>query len=647
MNSLHDLIARLQKIQEAEPVPAAVPAPAEKSLPPITVTAPAPAPAAAPETMDQAIDRREKAAMAKQILKNAVKKKADLDMVNGYYIEAETGTLLHNMIANRQMAGQNSSTVVTTRDISFGQGKEFADQLTNIGLKITPEVVNNPGIFGWKWTESSKTILKINLKDLERIAVGAPPTQQPPAPAVPVAPAPAPVAPAPVAPAPITGSDQTPTTGLDPKDVAEFRDILTKLGAKIPSQYSVSAAPNNIVPRAGGLAGSLKEDSSIKFKSLIGRALLEDAESDAQIEKDKLNTQNNGAVTDQIKLKARATALYDKLLPFKTDLEVSTLLAAYKSLEGPETSTSEVPVKPPVKPVKPVKPVTNNDQTPEWPPEWQSVKIKQANEKAGKGPNGQAIYILGDGTPKRAFAYYRQESMTLVPMNINQPRNDLPGYKAIPWKTATSWGSAAPAAPAAPAAVVPSSTGSDQTPIVGNVPKQPTLNGKPSNGPKGQAWMKKYGATHNPDGTPKAPAAAGTAGKAPAGSELKAADIPWKETYPDYVGSDLRKGPDGIWRTTNGPKPGAKADVGPWVERLEKIWAEKNKGGATVKKEVPTKDPRGNPLIKDKDGNLGYFNNPMVTSKGFTIVVPKEQVKEEVGFASDELSRIVSLVHHR
>ena len=33
-------------------------------------------------------------------------------------------------------------------------------------------------------------------------------------------------------------------------------------------------------------------------------------------------------------------------------------------------------------------------------------------------------------------------------------------------------------------------------------------------------------------------------------------------------------------------------------------------------------DPRGNPLVKDKDGNLGYYNNPNVPSKGFTIVVP-------------------------
>lgn len=48
-------------------------------------------------------------------------------------------------------------------------------------------------------------------------------------------------------------------------------------------------------------------------------------------------------------------------------------------------------------------------------------------------------------------------------------------------------------------------------PAAGKVPPQPTLNGKPSTGPKGQAWLKKYGATHNPDGTPKAAAPAAAA----------------------------------------------------------------------------------------------------------------------------------------
>ena len=56
----------------------------------------------------------------------------------------------------------------------------------------------------------------------------------------------------------------------------------------------------------------------------------------------------------------------------------------------------------------------------------------------------------------------------------------------------------------------------------GKVPPQPTLSGKPSTGPKGQAWLQKYGATHNPDGTPKAagaPAAAAPANPNGAGRD--------------------------------------------------------------------------------------------------------------------------------
>jgi hypothetical protein len=37
-----------------------------------------------------------------------------------------------------------------------------------------------------------------------------------------------------------------------------------------------------------------------------------------------------------------------------------------------------------------------------------------------------------------------------------------------------------------------------------NVRPQPTLDGKPSPGPKGQAWLAQYGKTHNANGTPKA-----------------------------------------------------------------------------------------------------------------------------------------------
>jgi hypothetical protein len=67
------------------------------------------------------------------------------------------------------------------------------------------------------------------------------------------------------------------------------------------------------------------------------------------------------------------------------------------------------------------------------------------------------------------------------------------------------------AAVAANAAAPAVAQAGQKPPSGGKVPPQPTLSGKPSTGPKGQAWLQKYGATHNPDGTPKtagAPAAA-------------------------------------------------------------------------------------------------------------------------------------------
>ena len=76
---------------------------------------------------------------------------------------------------------------------------------------------------------------------------------------------------------------------------------------------------------------------------------------------------------------------------------------------------------------------------------------------------------------------------------------------------------AANAAAPATTAAAPAVAQSGQAPA-GKVPPQPTLGGKPSTGPKGQAWLQKYGATHNPDGTPKAAGApqAAPAAAAPA-----------------------------------------------------------------------------------------------------------------------------------
>jgi hypothetical protein len=87
-------------------------------------------------------------------------------------------------------------------------------------------------------------------------------------------------------------------------------------------------------------------------------------------------------------------------------------------------------------------------------------------------------------------------------------------------KLYTSSGEVTPAADASASSGVASSevassgvaSGGSTT---GKVPPQPTLNGKPSTGPKGQEWLKKYGATHNPDGTPKS-AASSTVSTQPA-----------------------------------------------------------------------------------------------------------------------------------
>ncbi len=85
--------------------------------------------------------------------------------------------------------------------------------------------------------------------------------------------------------------------------------------------------------------------------------------------------------------------------------------------------------------------------------------------------------------------------ITEAPMNAQQLRAAQDAAAGNPQ---------APAAVPAKQAPAKKSSKKASAPAAGNVPKQPTLNGQPSTGPKGQAWLKKYGATHNPDGTPKA-----------------------------------------------------------------------------------------------------------------------------------------------
>ena len=87
--------------------------------------------------------------------------------------------------------------------------------------------------------------------------------------------------------------------------------------------------------------------------------------------------------------------------------------------------------------------------------------------------------------------------------------------------------STAQATPVAPqtqvqaTALPPAQSGQAAAPAA-KVPPQPTLNGKPSTGPKGQAWLAKYGQTHNPDGTPKAQQ---TAAEKQASADLTAAGL--------------------------------------------------------------------------------------------------------------------------
>ena len=86
-----------------------------------------------------------------------------------------------------------------------------------------------------------------------------------------------------------------------------------------------------------------------------------------------------------------------------------------------------------------------------------------------------------------------------APMNAQQLRAAQDAAAGKPQAPAVT--------PAAPAKTATKKSGQGtQNRAPGSVAPQPTLGGKPSTGPKGQAWLKKYGATHNPDGTPKAAA---------------------------------------------------------------------------------------------------------------------------------------------
>lgn len=85
--------------------------------------------------------------------------------------------------------------------------------------------------------------------------------------------------------------------------------------------------------------------------------------------------------------------------------------------------------------------------------------------------------------------------------------------------------------PSTPQTAAAPAQAAQAAPAGGKVPPQPTLGGKPSTGPKGQEWLKKYGATNNPDGSPKA------AGAKPAAPGLDASGRANAAADPRVIGA--------------------------------------------------------------------------------------------------------------
>ena len=157
---------------------------------------------------------------------------------------------------------------------------------------------------------------------------------------------------------------------------------------------------------------------------------------------------------ERTKLIARAKTLYDKLLPYKDNLEVSPLLAAYLTAEKeapapyqpevrpvptPRIDTHEIPAITPARqdpPAPVVPPVIHrppeNDQQTDYPASWFKVPIEKAHEKAGYGPNGEGVYYLGKGTPEQALGFADLRNNTLVPMVPNTQQADK-RYQPIKW----------------------------------------------------------------------------------------------------------------------------------------------------------------------------------------------------------------------
>ena len=180
----------------------------------------------------------------------------------------------------------------------------------------------------------------------------------------------------------------------------------------------------------------------------------------------------------------------------------------------------------------------------------------------------------------------------------------------------------------------------------GNVRPQPTLNGKPSTGPKGQEWVKQYGATHNPDGTPKASS----------GSSQKVDTAPKAKTIPE-LDAAIKAASDKVTQLAKN-NPEAKAELKAAQDALMAIVKEKAQAMAKAEK-----NPSGGSAYTHQEQiamDALMKERVKASTAGDTAKVARldaeiqklagqvqARVSESVGFASEELSRIVSLLHHR
>jgi len=124
----------------------------------------------------------------------------------------------------------------------------------------------------------------------------------------------------------------------------------------------------------------------------------------------------------------------------------------------------------------------------DFPPD---TRVADLQKKLGINPTG----VYGS-TEKKAVEELQKK------LGITVDGKYGPDTKAAHEKEKPTYVSPNPADASASSGVASSGVASSGS-TTGKVPPQPTLNGKPSTGPKGQEWLAKYGATHNPDGTPK------------------------------------------------------------------------------------------------------------------------------------------------